>query len=875
MLATDPSNPASSGRQRDPIFRFAECRLDGRSQELTVRGVLTRLEPKPLEVLLLLLRHPGEVVTKDELLDGVWAGRIVSDSVLTKTVARLRLALGDEAQEVIRTVHGYGYRLIAPVTHEDPGTAAPAAPQLALAIGDRPPLRPHWRLTARLGSGGLGEVWLAVHDETAERRVFKFALDAPGLAALKREITLSRVLTDTHGERGDLIRVLDRNIDEAPYFVETAYAAGGALTDWAAAQGGLAAVPLAMRLELVAQAADALAAAHAAGVLHKDLKPGNLLIDLDAGGAPSVRIGDFGSGRMMDLARLERLEITRLGFTRVAIGDPETGGSGGTPYYLAPELIAGQQPTVQSDVYALGVVLYQMIVGDLKRPLSASWERDVDDELLREDVAAAAAGRVDERLRDAADLARRLRSLDLRREHRDSLRQQAREADALRESLVRATTRRRLLRAVSVSLAIGLVLSVWQFRLAQQAQRAAEASAREAEAVAGFVTEDLLNLADPLLSVRPQLTVRDLLTEASRRLDQHSAVPPLARARILKAIGKAHEGLGDWPAARKVLTAALAEVDALTRPDDEASLSIVVALAYAMVLSTDYDAAEKLYQRVLAAQPVLGAGHDLIIDARDGLAFLDTERGDVLPALARYEMLRADLVRLGRSDRLTDINWTLPDLYLDLNRVDDAQRAIELALADTVRVVGAGHPRVQWMRLTLGDVLMARGDWDAADALYLESLAALDKALGSEHPYTLTALHYHGHLLLKRGRPAEARPVLEAALAGRQRAHGADHPYPRFSAHRLGQTLTALGEADRAVALLDPTLKQSEAALGARHPISIDIRCSLAEALLATGMSERARALIAEALPWAQRPELAGTDRRQRVERLAGKLTAA
>lgn len=73
------------------------------------------LERKPLEVLKLLLSHAGEVVTKEEMLAGVWAGRVVTDATLTKAVAKLRAALGDHDQAIIRTVHGYGYRLIAPV----------------------------------------------------------------------------------------------------------------------------------------------------------------------------------------------------------------------------------------------------------------------------------------------------------------------------------------------------------------------------------------------------------------------------------------------------------------------------------------------------------------------------------------------------------------------------------------------------------------------------------------------------------------------------------------------------------------------------------------------------------------------------------------
>jgi serine/threonine protein kinase len=190
------------------------------------------------------------------------------------------------------------------------------------------------------------------------------------------------------------------------------HVAGGNLLAWSEAQGGMATVPLATRLDLAAQVAEAIAAAHSVGALHKDLKPGNVLVQVDDG-SPAIRLCDFGSGTVLDPARLEGLGITRLGFTKTLAREP-----GGTPLYLAPEVIAGQPFTVQADIYALGILLYQIVAGDLRKALAPGWEADVEDELLREDIAAAAAGNPAKRLTDAAQLAERLRTLEQRREAR-------------------------------------------------------------------------------------------------------------------------------------------------------------------------------------------------------------------------------------------------------------------------------------------------------------------------------------------------------------------------------------------------------------------------------------------------------------------------
>ena len=835
---------SSEGARRAQRWLFADCVLDGLSLELTVRGQQVKLEPKPLEMLMFLLRHPGEVVTKDELHEGLWPGRYLSESVLTKCIAKLRQGLGDEDQAIIKTVHGYGYRLLAPVTVE---AASALPPSSGLAAGDHPPQRPLWRLQERLGAGGYGEAWLASHSKTGERRVFKFAHDAAGMTALKREITLFRLLQATHGPRLDFVRLLDWNLEELPYFIEAEHVAGGDLPHWAEQQGGLAAVPLARRLALAAQLADALAAAHAAGVLHKDLKPSNVLVDIEEA-EPRIKLGDFGSGRLLDLARLERLEITRLGFTAL---DPDD--EGGTPLYLAPELLAGQQPTVQSDIYALGVILYQLLAADWRRPLAPGWEQSLDDELLREDVAAAAAGNPAQRLSSAAELSRRLRFLDERRERRRAQRQAESEASQLRAALERHRGRRRQLRALAAVLLLGLGFSSWGFWNARQAQRRAEAAAAEAKAAVSFLSEDVLAATDPFGGGRPTLSIHGLLDEAAPRLRERLADYPAMRARMGLAMGRAYEGLGDWIKARERLEIALAEAEASLGAEAELSLAIADRLGYVAMLQSRYDESERIYQRVYALRrKMLGERHVDTLSARDGLAWLEYERGHFGEAARRYEQLVRDY-RGVDAIGLGSAQWSLADCYLEQNRSAEAERLMRQVIASTTRLQGAEHPRTLWQQNTLGDALMSQARFDEAALVFDQSYQGLAKTVGELHPYTLTALHYRGQLLLERGDPVAALPLLRRAYDNRVQSHGADHVWARYSANRVGEALTQLGLASEALPLLEQTYRQGLRAQGPGHPNSLLILRNLAEAQLALGQLAQAEPLLVEGLAAGQR----------------------
>ncbi len=367
------------------------------------------------------------------------------------------------------------------------------------------PHRPHWIVDEKLGEGGFGEVWLGKQAKTGERRVYKFCYEAERLRSLQREITVFRLLKEELGLRDDIVRIIDWNLDDSPYFIEFVHVEGGSLLEWAESRGGIAEVPIEDRLEIVAQAATALGAAHSVGVLHKDIKPGNVLISDDAGGRPKAVLTDFGLGQVTEQKRLAALGITVLGLTEMDAASGLT-STGGTRLYLAPELLAGQPPTIQADIYALGVMLYQVAVGDLRRPLAQGWQRHVDDELLQEDIASMVEGSPARRPASAAAVAESLRSLGTRRAEREAERRAARAA-------ARAQRRRKVLTTVA---AVSTVFLVVVSYLAVQAIRAREDAERrrgQAEQLIDFMLNDLYEGLDKI----GRLDLLDGVSRSSQR----------------------------------------------------------------------------------------------------------------------------------------------------------------------------------------------------------------------------------------------------------------------------------------------------------------------------------------------------------------------
>lgn len=409
-MATNRLAPGERVEVTGSLWTFAGREFDESRLELRVGGQPVDLELKPLEVLVYLLQHAGEAVTKDELLEAVWPGLNVVEGSLSTAVHKLRKALADQDSKIVVTIPRVGYRLDA-VAHAEPIRPVPLPARIRFVAGDPVPRREHWRLLRALDASDNGEVWLTEHPKTSELRVFKFVTNAGRLRALKREVTVFRFLRESLGDQAKIVRIFEWNFATEPYFLESEYG-GMNLAEWAEGEGGLSSIPLQRRIRVLLDIARAVAAVHGVGVLHKDLKPANLLI-----GDGEVRLADFGSACLLEQSRLRALGITSLGMTQTAALQSTT--LTGTLMYLAPEVLSGNAATAQADVYALGVMLYQMVVGDFRKPLSPGWEEDVSDPLLREDIAAAVSGDLARRLKSPMELADRLDHLDQRRIERD------------------------------------------------------------------------------------------------------------------------------------------------------------------------------------------------------------------------------------------------------------------------------------------------------------------------------------------------------------------------------------------------------------------------------------------------------------------------
>jgi len=376
------------------------------------------------------------------------------------------------------------------------------------ALGQAVPLRQNWQLEKRLGTGGFGEVWLTRHRKTSKQRVFKFCFEARLLHALQREITVFRLLKEELGDRADIAAILDWNLDTPPYFIESEYTEGGSLLEWAQRKGGIANIDDSTRLEIVAQVAEALAAAHSVGVLHKDVKPGNILIQESSEGGIQARLCDFGIAQVTDRDRLEAAGITAAGI-KTARTTTSLLPTGGTALYQAPELVEGKRPSTQADIYALGVTLYQLVTADLHRALGPGWQRDISDPLLRQDLSEAVDFEPARRLRDAGQLAVRLRSLKSRRDEaaaelrsREDLERRLAVLDLLRKR------RRLILVALCVALVFAFSMGILARRVATQ-KAIAETVANRARDVARVAVASAWMSKDPTLAALSLLEVKN------------------------------------------------------------------------------------------------------------------------------------------------------------------------------------------------------------------------------------------------------------------------------------------------------------------------------------------------------------------------------
>ncbi|MFZ5549912.1 MAG: protein kinase domain-containing protein [Pseudomonadota bacterium] len=785
-------------------YRFGDVTWDQGSGSLLRGGEPVPVEPRPLALLDALLQQPGVVLTKAELLATLW-GRdesAIADNALANAVSKLRRALGPQGEAWVRNVQGIGYRLDARV--ERTVLRSRGALAAVLVAGQPVPGRDSFILDSPLGTAPASEVWLARQPRTHEVRVFKFCSDAERLAALKREFMLYRVLREALGPRGDFARVIDSNFATSPYWLECEYG-GEAWPAWCARVGGEAGDTPA-RLALFLQVARAVAAAHAVGVLHKDLKPANVLVAPSAAGGWQLRLTDFGSGRVLDADNLARWNVTEMGLT-VTQGVASDSGSG-TPFYLAPELLAGQAPTVRSDLYALGLMLYQWLVGDFRRPMAPGWEADVPDPLLREDIAAATQTRPEARLASVDEWLARLERLEARRADRVRQTEAAAAAEAVAAQLARQRARRPWVWGLVATLALGLGTSLWFHQQSRLALAEAREQAARADAINTFLNQDLLQSADlSRVNQGKTLTVQGLLQRASAKAGQRFAGQPEVEASVRQQLAQIFLNTAALPQAQAEYERSIVLLEPRRPPGDGQLLALRFHFARLLVVRSQFEAASRLLLQADAAagpETLAGQGELAYLSARTHFA-LKSLRHEGAAAATHGERALALLDALRPDDLAARavMRRELADHYHRQSEPAKARALLEAALAPPFDAEALGEVGQARMRIQLARVLAAEGRLDQAVQNYRQPRERIVELLGPDEFTVAAASSGLATVYMEMGRFDEALAEARQAHSSLLRTVGVGHQHTRLAAANLALVELQAGHAAAALKALD------------------------------------------------------------------------
>jgi len=359
------------------IYEFGDFRLDAQIRVLSRDRLPVPLSPKAFEVLLVLVQSGGEVITKDELMSAVWPDSFVEESNLTQTIFILRKALGESSeQRYIVTVPGRGYRFVARVSRPEPGKSV-VAPQSSLTenlIGKKVS---HYRVLHLLGGGGMGVVYKAEDLKLGRQVAIKFlptelASDPVAFERLQREARAASSL-----DHPNICSIYELGEHEGQPFIVMQLLEGQTLRDWI--QNSAQEKP-ALRiwqlLDVGIQIASGLNAAHTKGIIHRDIKPANIFVT----NTGHAKILDFGVAKFLAESAPERADEASGKSTAANPALTRTGASVGTPSYLSPEQARGETVDARTDLFSLGLVLYEMATG--QRPFAGNTSVEIRNAIL-------------------------------------------------------------------------------------------------------------------------------------------------------------------------------------------------------------------------------------------------------------------------------------------------------------------------------------------------------------------------------------------------------------------------------------------------------------------------------------------------------------
>lgn len=724
-----------------------------------------------------------------------------------------------------------------------------------------------YELVERIGEGGMGTVYRAVRIDGGFSSVAAVKLLRPSLgrsgieARFRSERQILAAL-----DHPCIARLLDGGVSAAgqPYLVMEHVADAVPVDTWC---DGL---ELPGRLRLFREVCDAVTYAHGKLVVHRDLKPTNILVGAD--GRP--RLLDFGIAKVLDP---EALDLTLA----------ET-GTGALPLSLscaAPEQVRGGAITTATDVYALGVLLYRLISGRPPYSVHGDFEELVQQICVDEPPPPSAHGPRGAQAVSTRDLdAIALKAL------RKTPAARYATVDALSDDVLRALERRpvrarqdtpayvartfvrrhrgAIAAAVGVLLALsgGLLAATWQARLATLERDRALVAQRSAERITDLVVA-LFEGADPELRPGAEaLTALEVLDRGEAQVLDQLGDEPEARARLLRAVGSIRAELGDPERAVALHSEAL-EILSERRPDPDPDVAeLLHALSDAEFAAGDLQAAEEharaalalhtdLFgaddERTLRTQVTLGMvltrpGADHLAEAEAGYAHIRSRAADgsLLQAEALFGLAEVHRIS-GRFAEAADHYRAAADLMLARDGPDSLQRAmalegvgvslyrsgalgpsyeeaVEEALAVKVRVLGPDHLRVADSLTNFGAMAYAQGRYELALQRYRAALDLKQRAHGEDHDETALLRSNMGMAHLLAGNLEAAETELRASHELRLALQGPDTTPTAHVAMNLARVLVASGQLDEARDLATHAAAVRRAILGAHAAVARD-----------------------------------------------------
>jgi eukaryotic-like serine/threonine-protein kinase len=715
----------------------------------------------------------------------------------------------------------------------------PVVEQLLHAGAASPPMRRigPYRLDRLLGEGGMGVVYLATREDLDTQVAIKVLRDGwVSPARQERFLAEQRMLARLAHPNIATLHDAQTLPDGTPCFVME-YVEGAPLTEYCRERD----LRLVERLRLLRQVCEAVRYSHQRLIVHRDLKPSNILVTASG----SVKLLDFGIARSLEA--LEGLSDQTGTLLRLL-----------TPAYAAPEQVRGEPVDVRSDVYSLGVVLYELLAG--RRPFQASLRTPPGTEpaVVRRDpekpshAAQGTSGAVEASRAAWADLdAICLTAMQAERDRRyatvDAL---ARDLDhflagqpldarpygfAYRSRKFLGRHRRALAAVATAAILVAGLVVFFAVRLAT-ARDAAVAALQRSERVERFVLNLFRGGDESTAGPAEDLRVMALVERGVQEADLLHAEPAV-QADLYVTLGGIYQRLGSLDRAESLLTGALDRRRELGAAGRAGIAEGLTALGLLRVEQARFEEAERLVREGLGLARRLDPRDDpLVARAAAALGKVFEMRGDYEAAIPPLEeALRLRWSAGGPTIELSRTLSQLANVYYYVGRFDESEQLNRRVIAMDRQLFGDRHPYVSDGLVNLGAIRYERGDHVEAERYHREALAITEAWYGPDHPKTAGNLSMLGRALAAQERDDEALAVASRALEIRERVFGPDHPRVATVLGDLSQLALRRGEPNEAVAIQERMIRIYRAAYDDRHAHIAMALAGLARIQLARG----------------------------------------